>query len=43
MYSDKKCNHEIKLEGIEDYVNGEGYENKRPIYWCPECKEHWER
>ncbi len=38
-----KCNHEIRLEGIETYDTNEGFERQRPIYWCPKCKESWEK
>ena len=36
----KECQHPIRLEGVETW----GYDDhKRPIYYCPDCKETWEK
>jgi len=41
--SNLKCEHLIKLDGIETYDGSDGFERQRPIYYCPKCKEVWER
>ena len=38
-----ECDHPIRLEGIQVGDDWEGFERKKPIYYCPECKEVWER
>ncbi len=37
------CEHEIRLKGIRLSDDNYGRERKISIWYCPECKESWDR